>query len=1616
MNGQQLAEKTPSGKGTPMKEMWAAAAKAFEDICGESLQRGDVKGFDDVQRMIEGVSKASYGIDGEQENKWDKAKSVGLESLKWLKMLIGTAFQASSIIPIPASAANITSCALCIVFDIPQAIKGYNDAIDQVFNEVSSALSQFEIYKSAKNVDSILIQKIHLVIISFVKLCAHVVKYRQGRKRDRLLRQIKPIFDHDSGLGDEMAEFKRVLQQQRDVEGTVTLAVVYETQHNVAILLEKSVIFEKNIEVMHRLVQETQKDVQYFKDADDRSKTLIKIRDALGVWATVRLDTNTTQTCTSIYDKCLNHTGSWIWNHDAYTAWTAPIKGKETSHVLILTGPASSGKTSASALITKRLEEQKGRTYVAHYFFPASTKKSDEDKTPVLSALKYMAFQLARVDPTVRTPLGKACDAGPGIFRRAASLETLDTLWRELKIGTPGSGATYYLVFDGIENLPNKQTEILLMFVFGPKLAEESAGRVRVLVSGTDDQFTSKPGGAKTNSALRIQIGEHNGSDMRIVINEALTNRGMLEHVEFNSDQQRAWDKIVEKLPQNVSGSYSRLQFGLNDVIRLLSTRTSIRELDRMLDQPVSSHETAIKNLQRSLTADEISELNELLKWVLFCNGPMTLDQLEAAMFLYSGTESLASLQFIIKNKYSTVLKLEDGYVYGQDGVKEYLQKDKDIPGISSQSRDRSTISMTISINNVDQELCGHFFWDLTHKAIRDKFKFDFDAASSNGTLHNTSRAAITVDEFAAHRTIVSRSFKYLDREENDQTKKIGPYIVGWLPFHLGQLRQLEDEEKGVLTTNEKMDIGQNLYNLFKDENVVLRHRASFEQTGWYANEMEDVQKWLMDSAVVRRLDKKWRDKVQLPVSPTRALLKALVKVVAEGLLRKRSWGVENAAVWIKGFMELDEKFQQTLEHLKADEAESSAPTSPSTISHDDDINWHSVSAWCQSILGLPDSELNSLWYERLAEASSSWNCEASTVLSLYEYAIQKGNPSWLCHRSLGKTYFSQGQTQEAIAHVELALKEAEPEGAVPKPEAKDIVGLHLLLGLYAYKAGDVQRSAKHYSFACKSEDPEQASQGQLGCLKARLSLGEAEAIRQLKSIFLKDKGEGTMVSVLNMIARDVEHDFLVFKMFTVAKGDPDLLKRIVRAMEMATAMTALNKDRAVEKNRDHLFAEDETRGVLLYDLGVAAYTYKVASDGTETIGEALRLWKESRNLLSNVGGYNASIARQDATTALAKHYFQDMMDGKHQEHAGTLDALTEADSKDSYGDAASFLGTVYAFYDKSKAKEYFVGWMRQAFQILSDDIPDNDWLGYALVQRTLETCQDFENAAVALSLRGLPDLVTDALFFEAKDIVRENGVDKERLLDMVTKLAKETIQVAKSQVPNFSQQIRRIEAARAHVDSLVDAAGIKPKPEADGDHSEAGGSEIQGIQGILTASELDIAFVHDLLDSRLSTLQRIHSPKIDMEDLHPWFCDGRTPDGRRCENITNFGDEFYHCIYCDDRDFCGGCFARLRDPIYATGITACSAKHRWLRMPPQGGPMYVGSQAKSVRLPREVRPTKDDECVLEICYDENGGEEITVEAWKEALAREWGISPEEIRKMSNQATLDGGEEGLKKI
>ncbi|RYP59038.1 hypothetical protein DL769_008710 [Monosporascus sp. CRB-8-3] len=153
----------------------------------------------------------------------------------------------------------------------------------------------------------------------------------------------------------------------------------------------------------------------------------------------------------------------------------------------------------------------------------------------------------------------------------------------------------------------------------------------------------------------------------------------------------------------------------------------------------------------------------------------------------------------------------------------------------------------------------------------------------------------------------------------------------------------------------------------------------------------------------------------------------------------------------------------------------------------------------------------------------------------------------------------------------------------------------------------------------------------------------------------------------------------------------------------------------------------------------------------------------------------------------------------------------------------------------------------------------------------------------------------------------------------------------------------------------------------------------------------------------------------MDFSNLNTvWGCDGRDLTGNPCKNTTASGHGLYHCIFCVNHDFCKDCIKLLRDPEPAIEIPGCGAGHRWLRIPPLGGEMYVGSKAKSVRVPKEVKASKEDEMILDIHYAEGENDEITVTAWKKKLAAEWDISLEEIRKEAQQTASDSDDESEK--
>ena len=267
---------------------------------------------------------------------------------------------------------------------------------------------------------------------------------------------------------------------------------------------------------------------------------------------------------------------------------------------------------------------------------------------------------------------------------------------------------------------------------------------------------------------------------------------------------------------------------------------------------------------------------------------------------------------------------------------------------------------------------------------------------------------------------------------------------------------------------------------------------------------------------------------------------------------------------------------------------------------------------------------------------------------------------------------------------------------------------------------------------------------------------------------------------------------------------------------------------------------------------------------------------------------------------------------------------------------------------------------------------------------------------------------VTFALKYMAFQIAR---------VDAVVQKALESACNAESNHPEIHQQSERMRAAEKYVTALDDAAqtqAAKGAPKlnepSEGANHDPKIQEEDASQTSAAIPNVEIIAL-DLMLRRIKTLCQTHLPKINLSELQwNWSCDGLTPDGKRCENVADFEDEFYQCIYCSNMDFCPTCLQRLRAPSQpnTADILKCSPKHKWLRMPRLGDSFFLGVRSERVRVPKDVKPSEEDKDILEILYGEHD-KEISLEDWKGQLAREWEITIEQTKKeMSWEATPNG--------
>ncbi|PKK47698.1 hypothetical protein CI102_6702 [Trichoderma harzianum] len=1008
-----------------IRGMWDEAGRRFQARTERSLDLKPPKSIDDIRDMIERRYDPSSPADSDSDGGHERAKRIGLNILSCIKLLGGVAAQGAEL-----------------------STHEFHGTIDAVFGIVGPTLSQFKIYERIElfnTIDPELNTAIHKVMISFVDICALAIVLRKGSRWKRFKAATKQaLLNDDSGLKDEIEQFEKLVKGQQNVQATLTLEVALSAKADLATILGKACETGKRIDdiaigILDLKEAETNRSLE-----KSRQENLTKIRTKLAI------EEKSIKASKDVYS------GDWLRDMEDYQKWSDKSTN-DASPLLVLTGEAHSGKSSAMSTIVHQLKaahESQGqstaRALVAYYFFPFFAKKADDDKRPGTTAVKHIAYQLAEQDSGTAKSMAAFCDDkhSESYFRDSSCKE----LWRELKIGTPKPGTMHFIVIDGLDGLFEGHPEAASHFldIFETIQSQTSTGsdgnRVRLI---------------SLQSAPNIEIEKYNGSDITSYIYEELTKTNLLQGEE--SETTRLRTKVHDRLLEEAKGNFLKVQTALEKIKDLIMSDGSEAEMDTILDESNQDKRTISENvileLQQSLKPQSIEELNELLIWIVYGFVYFDAADLEAAR----------KLEDKLKGMYSKLFFSHYGNVAILPSIEPLITKERDRPRISE---DAPKISLNLTISNGDITTVQNFLWSLFQKSMVEKFEFE-------------PYLALRYD---AHLAIVKQSLRFLTSPPDERTKLLGTYIVRELHGHLERLNQAVGYDQ--ILASDKKEIGDGLFALFVSGDVIEKHWESFSKIDWVgqSDRIEIFRNWLKDPDAIGhlgRLDKDWLRTVNSSQRPNRELLTPMMKTVAEHWLLDNKWHAGTCFHALRLFLRLVSYISRTIMIAKPSEDESAVPTTQA-ISEE----LEAAEKWCEEMLS--PKTLGSLWYERLGEAARYYY-EPDWAIVKFTKASECDDASISCFKSLAEAYYDNDELLSACSSMEKAL---DVVNAAETPDKEELKSIYLRLAFWYNHLQQPDRAIVHYEKALEVDPDNQEALS--GILTTSIASGAEQTIYDL--------------------------------------------------------------------------------------------------------------------------------------------------------------------------------------------------------------------------------------------------------------------------------------------------------------------------------------------------------------------------------------------------------------------------------------------------------------------------------------------------------------------------------------
>ena len=517
--------------------------------------------------------------------------------------------------------------ALSLLLDIPIKIHEFHEAIDDVFLVVGPTLAKFKVYQrieAKQDVDVDLIESVHNVMMCFVDLCGLCIKYNKGTGFERLVHNVKIALFDDKEVTQTVDKLKALVQQQKSIEGTLALEAVLSNKSMVSQLL----LWSKDIDVKVVGIEsgvKTLVEAEGSRQAEaSRREQINKVRIWLGLQNTVHPSEAIQR---HRMENAVPGATQWFEEMEEYKKWAAG-----TAPVLLFTGAESTGKSYSVSAIISRLKSSQSfpssakRSLVAYYIFPAEIKN---DNRPVDTAVKWICMQLVEQDIAYAKRITDA------IEQKSIAVKdgNCAALWKSLNIGSPMSKTTHYIIFDGLDGLPEAQMKHLWhVFRTVPSgTSENEPFEVRLLACGRHlDESVDMPWKWPT-------IQDQNRAGMKIYLNHHLAQKDLFP--EGDQESVALCTKVAQRLLSQRECTFRGIDDTLDKIRSLVVSGGTEKDLDECLEKNIKDlgkiREQDVRRLEEELVAREINLLNELIVWVQFGYVYFTVDILNAALVRY---------------------------------------------------------------------------------------------------------------------------------------------------------------------------------------------------------------------------------------------------------------------------------------------------------------------------------------------------------------------------------------------------------------------------------------------------------------------------------------------------------------------------------------------------------------------------------------------------------------------------------------------------------------------------------------------------------------------------------------------------------------------------------------------------------------------------------------------------------------------------------------------------------------------------------------------------------------------------------------------------------------------